>query len=53
MARSITRNPCHRPGHRLFAAFSHAGLYQQSSSEYGEEFTAEQAQHAVDTVSSP
>ena len=33
-----------------FSAFSEAKLYDQLTSEYGEKFTPEQAQYAVDTV---
>lgn len=33
-----------------FSSFSYAGLYQQLTSEYGEEFAPEQAQDAVDTI---
>ena len=33
-----------------FAAFSKAKLYDQLTSEYGEKFTPEQAQYAVDTA---
>src|SRR5699024_11684804 len=33
-----------------FGHFSYDGLYKQLTSEYGENFTPEQAQYAVDTV---
>ncbi|MDX2377305.1 Ltp family lipoprotein [Microbacterium sp. LRZ72] len=33
-----------------FSSFSRQGLYEQLTSEYGESFTAEQAEHALDAV---